>query len=338
MKKRLFLFCLLVGLLWAENSSAEPLFAKVATTFPATHPTSEALRLFKKDIAIASNGQMTIQVFSDAELGTALSLLNGLQFGSIEMGVLSLEMFAASLPTLQTLVMPYVFRDPTHKYRVLDGPIGKELLQQLAQANLIGLGFLATDSRHFWLNTDELTQPEDFAGRKIGLLRVCPLSECDDVALNIMQETLSALNATPHVIEADKIAIFLEQETWDGIEFSSAIPPQLITAKTGGTQLLLDSHISIPDIFVVSQRWFERLSSEQQEQIRRSAAKMMQFQREIVKDRQQQAALDFETNGVTLHFIEQEEFFQAVQPVYEKKKQEFGAEFTNILQSIDDVH
>lgn len=339
MKKTLIVLFCLIQWFCAGDSSAESVFAKVATTFPASHPTSEALRFFKKDLAEASNGQMTIQLFSNAELGSASQLLNGLQFGSIEMGVLSSEMFAASFPTLRTMIMPYVFRDPTHKFRTLDGPIGKELLRQLTQANLIGLGFLATDSRHFLVKRAALAQPADFAGRSIGLPRACPPAECHDVSLNLMQETLTVLGATPHVLETDASAEFFQQETADGIELSLSSVPQLMTATTDAMQLILDGHIDIPDIFVVSRRWFEQLSPEQQQQIFRSAAKMIQMQREVVNERQQQMTLDFENSGgMTLHFVEQEVFFQAVQPVYDKKIQEFGAEFEEILRSIREVH
>ncbi len=339
MKKTvILLLSLLLSLCSEVRSSAEPLFAKVATTFPANHPTAEALRFFQKDIAAASNGQMTIQVFSDTELGSAPRLLNGLQFGSIEMGVLSSEMFASSLPALQTIAMPYVFRDPTHQFRVLDGPIGKELLQQLTQVNLIGLGFLAADSRHFLMKTGALTRPEDFDGRTIGLFRACPLAECHDVTLNLMRDTLLALHAMPQVIEADAAAEFLKQETADGLELPLFLASQTMTAMTEATQMILDAHTAIPDVFVVSQRWFAGLSPEQQQQLRRSAAKMIQLQRETLKERSQQMALDVEARGMTLHFVEYEAFFQAVQPVYTEKIQTFGPEFEQMLRSIQGVH
>ena len=322
----------------ACHADAEPLFAKVATTAPANHPTVEALRFFKNDLAAASNGQITIQVFSDDELGSALQLLNGLQFGSIEMGVLSSEMFAASFPSLQTILMPYVFRDPTHTFRVLDGPIGKDLLQELTQANLIGLGFLMADSRHFLMKTDALTRPANAAGREIGLFRVCPAAECHDVTLNLMQDALAALGATPKVIGIDAAAAFLTQETTEGIELPLSFLPQLMPSASDAKQLILDAHLVVPDILVVSQRWFARLSPEQQQQLRRSAAKMIQLQREIVNERGQQTTLDFESSGMMLHFIEQDTFFQAIQPMYEKKIQEFGAGFEEMLRSISAVH
>lgn len=325
-------------LFWACPGSAEPIFAKIATTLPADHPTVEALRFFKKDIAEASNGQMAIRIFSDTELGSPSQLLNGLQFGNIEMGVLSSEMLAASFPTLQTILMPYIFRDPVHKYRVLDGPIGKALLQQLEQANLIGIGFLATDPRNFLLKSKAVTQPEDFAGREIGVPRACPLAECHDITLNLMQDTLSALGATPRIIEMDAMTPFLQQKTSDGIELSLTRMPQLPLKEIGATQVLVDAHAAIPDIFIISQRWFEKLQPEQQQQFRRSANKMIQFQRDIVDERNQQIALGFENGGVMLHFIEQEAFFQAVQSVYKKKAQEFGLSFEDILRSIYEVH
>lgn len=339
MKKTVILLLnLAVWLCVAGNGSAEPLFAKVATTASANHPTTEALRFFKKDLASASNGQITIQVFSGDELGSALQLLNGLQFGSIEMGVLSSEMFAASFPSLQTILMPYVFRDPTHKFRVLDGPIGKDLLQELTHANLIGLGFLMADSRYFLAKTDALTRPENAAGLEIGLFRVCPAAECHDVTLELMQNMLTTLGATPKVIDINAAADFLTQETTEGIELPSSFMPQLMPSAADAKQLILDAHLVVPDMLVVSQRWFEQLSAEQQQQLRRSAAKMIQLQREIVNERSQQMALDFESSGMTLQFIEQEAFFQAIQPMYEEKIQEFGAGFEETLRSINAVH
>ena len=141
------------------------------------------------------------------------------------------------------------------------------------------------------------------------------------------------------MIGIDAAAAFLTQETTEGIELPLSLLPQLMpSAADDAKQLILDAHLVVPDILVVSQRWFARLSPEQQQQLRRSAAKMIQLQREIVNERGQQTTLDFESSGMMLHFIEQDTFFQAIQPMYEKKIQEFGAGFEEMLRSISAVH
>ena len=337
-QQRCFLALLTIFSCWfAQGVQAAPRILKVGTTLPANHPTAQSLYFLQKELQAASNGQLILQVFPDAQLGSAPELLNGVQFGSIEMAVLPSELLAARSPCLQAIFMPYLFKDQAHRFRVLDSPTGKALLDRLHDLNLFGIGFLDAGARHLLMRDTPVLALADLQGRKIGIIRLCPASECADLAVELSRKVIAALGAMPELVEAKQAGQLLREQSVQGVEQMLWTAGDFAANEAGKWSFSLDTHIALPDIFVASQKWFAALPPEQQAILQRSAAKMVRLQRELLVEYTQTALRELEGRGVAVQTIDQAAFRQAVQPMYDQMFEEFGEEFRQIVTSMSDV-
>ena len=71
------------------------------------------------------------------------------------------------VPAVKVLGLPYIFRDSEHYWKVLLGPIGKELLAAGESVGLKGLCFYDAGARSFYTVKKPINLPEDLKGMKI---------------------------------------------------------------------------------------------------------------------------------------------------------------------------
>ena len=321
-----------------NNGHAEQIFVKFGTNLASDHPTSIALNYFRKAVNTSLPGQMNIQLFPDSQLGTADELLKGLQFGNIEMGVISSELLISYAPLLTTVTMPYIFKNEEHRFRVLDGPIGRQLLTSLEKENLIGLGFLNSTAKSIITKQHCIKKPGDFQGMNIGLLPPCIGQECQDDTIQLYSRGFTAMGATVESIPQENIYEILQTDTISGLEIDPATALMLKIYETDASYVTFDKHIAIPDVIVASKRWFDGLSPEMQQTLQKASRTTVLKQRQLWKAAVQEIIAKLEAEGMTFESIEREEFYEATQSVYEDMYKQFGPDFEHIVQSISTVH
>jgi TRAP-type C4-dicarboxylate transport system substrate-binding protein len=234
--------------------------------------------------------------------------------------------------------MPYIFRDNKHRFRVLDGPIGKQLLAMLEELNLLGLGFLDTGMKGFLTKTGPLNHPEDFQQQHIGIICFCSGIACQNMTHQLSEYHLQVLGATGELIGVEEIATAWQAETLTGIEYTplQQIIPSLVFSET--LALTITSHSTLPDLIVVSKRWFDSLEPHIQQALIKASSLMARHQRERFANAQRQEYEALKARGVTLNTtIDYEDFWDAVQPLYQSIREQAEAEFTSILQGIQAV-
>jgi TRAP-type transport system periplasmic protein len=163
------IFCSFLILFSAINAGAEQL--KLACTAPTTDPWYLALVKFAELVKTKTNGALEIAVFPSGQLGNDPQILQGVRMGSIDIGMTGNPFYTTFEPFLNVLDLPYLFRDSSHAYRVLDGEIGKEMLSHLEKHGMKGLGFLDLGFRNMTNSKRPVKEPEDVKGLKI---RVTP--------------------------------------------------------------------------------------------------------------------------------------------------------------------
>lgn len=327
-------FILLMGILPCQKGHSASIFAKLGMVLPPDHPTSKSLIAFQQEVEQLLEGQIAIQIFSDAQLGTEYEILEGLQFGNIEMGVLSSELLVCHLPLFATISMPYIFRDEEHRFRVLDGPVGIQFLNSLEQSNLIGLGFLDTSMRMLLTRHDSIKTPEGLQGKKVGVLRRDSQRDCQYTVNSIVEQSFAALGALPEPLNQQNVSNALQSEAISGLECNVTEALSLKLYKTGTMYFSSGMSYAVPDILVVSKRWFDNLSPEMQRTIRNTARKAARQQRELWGSQIQKTISELETEGVKFEATESKVFRNAVQPVYEKMYEEIGPEFEELIRII----
>lgn len=338
-KKYTFLIFVIafVGVISGEAGWAEAGFAKLGMILSPSHPTSKALSDFQQEVKKILGDQLTIQIFPDAQLGSAQQILEGLQFGNLEMGVLSVKLLTAPVPLLTAISMPYIFQNERHRFRVLDGPIGKLLLQKLEEVNLVGLGFLDTDVKHFITRDSPFTIPEAFKGQRIGLIHHCIEPECQDITLQLSLRSLETMAAVVELIPTENMDDALQAEELSGVEYTPLAGLESAMNSSGMTYFSLDAHLIVPDIIVASKHWFDSLSPQGQQALRKASATMVRQQRKLWAEAIQKTHAELQAQGVIFETVEHGRFRNANEAIYRQMSEQIGPDFENIIQAIINV-
>ena len=160
-----FLFVLLP----AVNAGAEQL--KFAHTMSSSDTMHQGVLKFAELVKAKTNGALEITVYPSGQLGNDSQIIQGARMGSIDLAMTGNPFHTTFEPSLNVLDLPYLFRDFSHVYRVLDGEIGTELLSRLEKHGLKGVGFMEIGFRNLTNSIRPVKEPGDVKGLKV---RVTP--------------------------------------------------------------------------------------------------------------------------------------------------------------------
>ncbi|TVQ98698.1 MAG: TRAP transporter substrate-binding protein [Spirochaetaceae bacterium] len=140
---------------------------KLANFYAPTHPVNIALNeVFVPMIEEGSNGRFTVQVFDSSSLGAERELTEGVQLGTIEMGVAG-GLLSATYPRIGALELPFLFSDFDHVWRVFDGEIGEQVAEDFEDAGLKVLAWIGNGFRVFSNSVRPINGVADTRGIKM---------------------------------------------------------------------------------------------------------------------------------------------------------------------------
>src|SRR5258708_25445826 len=145
---------------------------KASDVHPLGYPTVEAIERMGKKLEKATNGRIWIQMFPSMQLGGEKEMIEQAQVGALQIARISVGAMCPKVDDLNVFNMPFIFRDEGHMRRVIDGPIGQELLERTSNAptsRLIVLGWMDAGTRNVYSNRP-VTKPADLKGMKIRMM------------------------------------------------------------------------------------------------------------------------------------------------------------------------
>ncbi len=313
---------------------AQEHFAKLGSTLSCGHPLQRAL----KDFCDSLHGDLTLQIFPNGQLGTAQHILEGLQFGYIEMAVLPLESLSQEAALLDILGLPYLFKDATHRAQVLNGPLGKRFLDALETLNLVGLGFLDTYPRFYVTKQESLESQTSFQDRQVVL--VCPLPE-QECRQRVHDERpvqfFELMGAQSRAIPLEKVRETLESDPPDLIEYLPFTGMEAVFEGSEFNTLILTAHRRPPAVLLAGKRWFESLPSELKEKIFRASNTLVRQHVQLMQDALRHTHTTLRTQGMNIAEPPNEGIFEAVQMLYATHAHEFGPDFKQFWRAIQNI-
>ena len=171
------------------------------------NPRHEAAVAFANAVKQKSGGKIEVQVAPSAQLGDDAAMITALRSGTLDMSANSQGAASVVVPEYAAFGMPFLFADPAAAFKLLDGPVGKELAEKSAAKNLVVLGYWDNGIRHVSNNKRPVLTPADMKGLKI---RTPP----DAVTIDIM----TALGAETQQIKFAELYVALQQGVVDGQE------------------------------------------------------------------------------------------------------------------------
>jgi TRAP-type C4-dicarboxylate transport system substrate-binding protein len=145
---------------------------KASDVHPLGYPTVEAIVRMGKKLEAATNGRISIQMFPSMQLGGEKEMIEQAQVGALQIARISVGAMGPVVDEVNVFNMPFVFRDEAHMRKVIDGPIGQELLERMTNgpgSRLVALGWMDAGTRNVYANKP-VTAPADLKGMKIRMM------------------------------------------------------------------------------------------------------------------------------------------------------------------------
>lgn len=285
---------------------------RLAETHPQDYPTTKGDYEFARLVKERSNGRMIVEVFHSKQLGEEKAVIEQVQLGAIDFTRVSISPVSAFARELDAFQLPYLYRDATHMWKVLDGPIGQEILRKLEAANFVGLGWFEAGSRNFYTKKQVKTVG-DLKGMKIRVQQA-PL-------MVGMVEGLGAV-ATP--LSFGEVYSALQTGVIDGAE--NNWPSYLSTSHYEVAKyFIVDEHTRVPEIMISSKKVFDKLAKEDQAIIRKAMKDAQPYQFKLWVDFEKVAEKTVRDKGSMITEInaqEKQKFMDAMKPLYDKQPAE----------------
>ena len=281
-------FAVLTALLAVSACGAEQdvTVIKLGHALATDHPVHRAMVFMAERLAEESGGTMRIDIYPSQQLGSEREMLELLQIGSLGMTKVSSSVLENFSPEYQVLSLPFVFRDDAHRFAVLEGPIGDELLAAPEPYRLRGLAFYDAGSRSFYTVDRPVRTPSDLAGMKIRVQE-------SQTAMDMVR----ALGGSPTPISFGELYTALQQGVVDGAENN---PPSFYTSRhyEVAKYYVLDEHTAVPDVLIVSTTIWDRLTPQQRGWLQTAAAASAVVQKEYWRESTEEALAAIRAAGV----------------------------------------
>lgn len=277
---------------------------KLAHGLDPSHPVHEAMEFMAERVWEQSGGTLRIDIYPSEQLGSERENLELLQIGSLGMTKVSTNVLEGFAPEFRIFGLPYLFEDDAHRFRVLDGPLGQELLTGMERYRLRGLTYYDAGSRSFYTVRRPIRTPEDLGGLKIRTQESA-----------VAMETVSALGASATPVAWGEVYTALQQEVVDGAENN---PPSFHLSRhyEVSRYLTLDEHSSAPDVLLISSLLWERFTPEQRGWLEAAATESAELQRRLWKTATENALKEVRAAGVEVIRPDKAAFAARAQPVH----------------------
>jgi tripartite ATP-independent transporter DctP family solute receptor len=314
---------LLAAACLADAASAQQkLVLKASDVHPAGYPTVVALENLGKKLAQATNGRLSVQMFAAMQLGGEKEAIEQTQVGALAMARVSVGALGPVIDNLNVFNLPFLFRNTAHMQKVIDGPIGQELLDAVTNnpnAGLIGLCWMDAGARSVYDTKRPIRTIADLKGLKIRV-----------IGNPMFVDMMNALGGNGVAMGYDQVFSALQTGVVDGAENN---PPSFVFDNhyQAAKYFTLTEHLIVPEMLVFSRRTWNTLSKDDQELIRKLAREAQLEERGLWAAYEKQAMDKARAAGIQVFEVADKKPFQdAVKPVWDK----YGPRFADIIKRV----
>lgn len=297
--------------------AATPAFSKarvikVSTTTQPTHIYNVGLEHFAKLVKEKTNGELEVQIFPAAQLGSERDAVEGLQLGTLEMTLTSTGPLGNFIPEIKLLNLPFLFKDRDEAYKILDGKIGTGIADKFPAIGIRSLGWYENGFRHITNNVRPINSMKDMAGIKIRVME-------DSLFIS----TMKALGASPLPMAFGELYTALEQGTVDAQE-NPLVNIDASRFYEVQKHLAITGHFYSPAMLLVSEIFYQSLTPAQQKALAEAATLARDFERNLSIEGDKTTEAKLASKGMTVTHPDKAEFVRAVAPVYKAAAKDIG--------------
>ena len=278
---------------------------------------------FCDEVERGTQGRYKCQHFANSALGGEREQIEALQLGTLDLLNTSTGPVGNFVPEMRVVDLPFLFRDYAHARKVLDGPIGQNMLAQFPKHGLVALAWTENGFRQMTNSKRDIVKPSDAAGLKMRTMEN-----------KVHMEGYRTFGILPTPMAFPELFGAMQQGTVDGQENPI---PVILSAKFAQVQkhLSMTNHVYSPALLLISPRTWDRVSAADKAVFLEAARKGAAAQRKKVNDDEDQGIAQLEKAGMTVtRNVDSAAFREAIKPAYVSYAKEFGADKIKQIQDI----
>ena len=298
--------------LWVAVAAGMVSMAAGATEFrssdihPDDYPTVQAVKFMGERLKELSGGKHTIRVYPNGALGGEKETIEQAKIGALAM--VRVNVGAMNNVCNETIVptMPFLFRSVEHMHKVLDGPVGEEILKACEKQGFIGLGYYDSGARSMFTAKKPVKTFADMKGMKVRVQQS-----------DLWVSMLEAMGANATTMPMGSVYTGLKTGLVDAAEnnyptYESSRSFELAKYFTK------TEHSMAPEILLFSKRVYDKLSPDEQKWVRQAAKESVPYMRKTWAEREAKSLAIVKAGGAEIIDIDKAPFQAAMKPVYEK--------------------
>jgi tripartite ATP-independent transporter DctP family solute receptor len=299
---------------------------KAADVHPAGYPTVVAVESMGKKMEKATNGRISVQMYGTMQLGGEKEMIEQAQVGALQLPRVSVGTLGPVVDELNVFNLPYVFRNTAHMQKVVDGPIGKELLDKVTTSGkgLVGLCWMDAGARSLYSVKKPINVLADLKGMKFRVM-----------GNPIFVDMMNALGGNGVPMGYDQVFNALQTGVIDGAENN---PPSFVFDNHYQVAKFytIDEHLIIPELLLFSKKSWDGLSKADQGLVRKFSREAQFEERKLWAEYEQQAMAKAKAAGIQIVQIsakDKKAMQDAVKPVWDK----YGPKYAGMIKRIQAV-
>jgi len=316
------------GLSFARPSAAQAkMVLKAADVHPAGYPTVVAVENMGKKLEQATNGRISVQMFGSMQLGGEKETIEQCQVGALQLGRVSVGALGPVVDDLNVFNLPFLFRNTAHMEKVIDGPLGQELLDKVTNnpnTHLVGLCWMDAGARNMYDTKHPIKNVDDIKGLKVRVM-----------GNPMFVDMMNAIGGNGVAMGYDQVFAALQTGVVDGAENN---PPSFYFDNhyQVAKYYTITEHLIVPEILVFSAPSWAKLDKGDQELITKFGHEAQLDERQLWIAKEKDAMEKMKAAGIEIDTIsdaDKKKLQDAVKPVWDK----YGAKYADLIKKIQAV-
>jgi tripartite ATP-independent transporter DctP family solute receptor len=273
----------------------------------AGYPNTVALDKFVELLDQKSDGKMKLKMYHAGTLGSQPDAIEQVRMGGLEIANFSLGPMGPIVPEANVVSLPFIFKDPDHAFRVLEGKAGDMINEGMAKKGLISLAWYDGGSRSFYNSKKPIKTPADVIGMKVRVMNN-----------DLYSGMIKALGGNPSPMAFAEVYQALKTGVVDGAE--NNWPSYESTGHYEVAKYYsISQHLIIPETLCINAAVWKKLSAKDQKILKEAAQESALLQRKLWKERAKASEAKVKAGGSVTNTIPDKSAFQAaMKPVYDK--------------------
>lgn len=270
---------------------------------------------FADDFAKRTQGRYKVDLFPSGALGGEREMVESVQLGTLDLVITSTGPVGNFVPDTLVTDIPFLFRDYDHARKVLDGPIGQEILAKFPAKGIVALAWGENGFRHLTNSKRPVNAPDDMKGLKIRTMEN-----------PVHMTAFRTIGALPTPMAFPEVFTALQQGTVDGQENPVAV---IMSSKFGQVQnhMTMSGHVYSPALFLAAPATYNAMSEADKKAMIEAAKVGAQVMRKKVQEAEESGINELKSQGVNvITTVDKAKFQEALKPAYAEYSKRFGAE------------